>query len=743
MIFLIGACGAASPLHRGPLGAYVVAANASTTEGRYFPQFAFDGDGKTRWSSDFADDQWIENTFDRSVWIDSIVIRWETARAADYTVSVPDEAGRWNVIVTKRGGTGMEDVLLLNPAVRTEKVRIHCEKRATAWGSSIHEIMFHGSADGNPPAVNLVGWKAAPSPREAWERSIADRLLAESRQDPARSSELTDDRFLDLVERRAFAYFWWESDTVTGLTKDRGHNYASSEEWVVSSIAATGWALSACVIGVERGWVARDEGIERVRATLKTVADGPIRNVHGFFPHFVNMSTGEDEPGTEISTIDTVLFLSGMITAMEYFGDTVVSALATRIYKRVDWAWARDQDPRLVSMGVSANGKFIPYRWASAVDESPLVYILGLGSPTYPLDAESWYALERRPGSYDGYEYMTLPFAQTALYIYPTLWYDFRGKTDKSGLDFFENATNMSLGMRAYCLSEAEKFPGSYAPDRWGLGPADGLDDAYIVYGFPPGNPPMDGSLVVYAAAGSLPFLPNLSLATLRRLYDDHRDSWGKYGFPDSVNKSRGFVTRCVIGIDQGTVLLACENFRSGLLWKLFMRNSWIREATSRIGWKTRAVHGPAASIDLARSARWKAHRGDGSFALADIADVEWTDVAVPDRWENFGGAWDEYDGIGWIRTEFILSEEQRDAWKKSGSRITLTLGAVDDADQAYVNGVEVGRTPPGPDAYRMPRSYAVPFSILKSGANNVAIRGEDEGRGGGIWRGPIEIGPR
>lgn len=745
-LILVAGCGGGSASLSSPpeheLNSFIIAATASSFESRRFvPECAFDADSGTRWASVFKDGEWVEAKFAGPVSAKRIVVLWESARAADYTILGRLGDGPWAEIGSKKGAAGSEDRVDLTSAPNIDAMRIRCDRRATGWGNSILDIRVFGSTDAAPPSASLSGWKIPPTPQDERDREAATRLLAAAAADPASCAALDDDAFLDLVQRRAFDYFWHETDSATGLTRDRGRNFASSEEIEIASIAASGWTLSAYVIGAERGWVKREDALSRAKATLRTLADGPVRNVNGFFPHFVDVFTGKDQPGTEISTIDTVLFLAGMLTAMEYFGDSEVTALATRIYERIDWNWARDNDAHLVSMGVDAGGKFLPYKWGSAVDESPLVYLLGLGSPTHPLPDGCWDALSRQPGFFDGFEFMTIGGQQTPLFLYPALWYDFRGRKDKSGMDFHANAATALLAMREYCIQQAKPFPGCYGPELWGLGPADGPGDKYVVYGFPPGTPPMDGTVIPYVAGGAVPILPNHAIRTLRKIYDEGRRGWGKYGFPDSLNLGTKFFPRDVIGIDQGTILLGIENHRSGLIRRLFSNNSWIREATRRIGWTQRPrPEDPGGPLVLEKG--WRVKAGDGDYAKPETDDRDWMAVAMPDRWEHHGGTFAGYDGIGWYRVRFTLDATRLKAWQRGGRSVVLTLGAVDDADVAYLNGREIGKTAAGPDIYRKARRYAVPAGALKAGENVLAVRVDDTGGAGGIWTGPLELGP-
>jgi len=736
-----------SGAYSGSLTPFFVRADASSfQEPKLAPELAFDGKPDTRWASNFRDDEWIEGYFDRPVGIRKIEITWETARAADFVVYLADKRTNWVEMGRRTDAVGSIDTLNFAAPAVTTGIRIECKRRATSWGNSIFEVSVEGTADGQPPAVSLRDYQMKLSEWQLRERAVASNLLAAAAADPKTSRGMSDDAFLDLVERRSFDYFWWETHPTNGLTRDRGRNFESSEECYIASVAAVGFALTAYPIGVERGWITREEGLERTRITLDTFLHGPVRNIRGFFPHFVDIFSGKDAINTEISTIDTALFLAGMIVAIEYFQDPGLTAAARAIMERVEWDWARNGHPHFVTHGLHGDGRFLDARWGT-VTEGLLIYLLGLGSPTHPLPPESWHAIDRVTGEYRGYRFLIEHGFQSIFrYQYPALWYDFRGRTDRARADYFETVTLAVLAMREYCINQADRFSGSYGPDMWGLGAADGPGDAYMIYGFPPGEPysPTDGSVIPYAIAGSIPFLPQHSIRALRHLYDHHHQMWGKYGFADSVNPHVNFVARDAIGLDAGTILLGIENYRSRMVWKLFMQNEWIQQTTRAIGWTTRPrpwdEDGP---VDLARDVRWRFLAGGGDMASPQLDDSSWKQVVVPDFWENYGdgSVRKDYDGVGWLRATFNLDASRLANWTRSGRRIVLRLGAVDDADTTYVNGIMVGETAAGAEMFAKPRTYNVPAALLRAGRNVIAIRVTDLRGFGGIWKPPVELG--
>ncbi|NCC53333.1 MAG: hypothetical protein EOM20_19270 [Spartobacteria bacterium] len=777
VIALLAGC--AQP-YRGDLGPYVTSATASSQQDACTaPEAAFDNDADTAWRSRSSGQEWIQARFVIPVTIERIDIEWGDTRAATIEISVRDKNGQWQVLERRDQATQPRDEILLSAPILSDSLLLKCAPQPDADSFSIRRIRCTGVASQPAQSVGLYAWRcpekptqptpppvAEPTPQatpaaakeastepqetppmkdEPLPDEIVARLLAIADRDPKTSAVFTDDEFLDLVAERTFGYFWYETDPETGLTRDRGRNFGPSDELKHSSIAATGFALAAYPIGVERRWITREQGLERTRRTLRTFDEGLVRNIVGMYPHFVDMRTGKDCVNTEISTIDTALLIYGMIVAMEYFNDPEITKRSTRIFEKADWRAAMNGHDLFVTHGLHQDGSYINVHWGS-FSEGILIYPPAIGKTASPLSPKSWYALNRDRGSYGGYEFIVEHGFQSIFrYQYPALFLDFERWTDKTGIDYFENVTLAVLAMRAYCLDQSAQFPDSYGPDMWGLGAADGPGNRYYIYGFPPGEPysPTDGSVIPYAIAGSIPFLPKHSIRALRHLYDAHHYSWGKYGFADCVNPSQNFVASDVIGLDAGATLLGIENYRSGMIWKLFMRNRWIRRAGQRMGWQRKpSTSDPRAPFDLIRYGDWKLHQGDGDFAETKADDDTWIDVLVPEQWEHSSPFFQGYDGVGWYHCSFDLSQARLRQLFNPSFGPKLVIGGIDDADEAYLNGKRIGQTRAGPDVFRQERNYTIPNNLLRKGQNTLAIRVTDNGGAGGLWKPPVHITP-
>ena len=383
-----------------------------------------------------------------------------------------------------------------------------------------------------------------------------------------------DERLLDDLSRRCFDYFWRESDTRTGIARDRARADGSESlsPRYIGSTGATGFALTALCIGAERGWVSRDAARERALTALTTYAGGPAVNKHGWFYHFLDISTGARQYGSEVSTSDSTWLVAGALTARQYFReDHRIAQLASAIYERVDYRWMLNGHPYFLANGWTPETGFLPYRYERYC-QLACMYLLGIASPTHALHPDSWYQWRRDPFAYRGYNWYGRALLWT--YQYPFAWWDFRHRRETRGLkvDWFQNSITATLAHRAFCIDLAREFP-SWSGDFWGVTSSDGIG-GYQTWGGPPRTGHLDGTIVPCAAAGSLMLTPAVSLPALHAMKNRlGARLWQRYGFVDAFNPHNGWQATDKIGIDAGITLLSAENLRTGNVWKWFMSN--------------------------------------------------------------------------------------------------------------------------------------------------------------------------
>ena len=297
--------------------------------------------------------------------------------------------------------------------------------------------------------------------------------------------------FLDTVQRRTFDWFWETTNERNGLVPDRWPTKS------FSSIAAVGFGLTGYLVGVERGWITREQARDRVLTTLRFFWQAPqgsgptnVTGHRGFFYHFLDMERGLRFERVELSTIDTGLLLMGVLACRQYFdraeaADSTVRALADSIYFRVDWPWARNGAASL-TMGWHPESGFITSRWIG-YNEAMLLYALAMGSPTHPIGSGGVGGMDRglQVGFVPWTEYVM--FAPLFGHQYSHVWIDYRGIQDRwiraRGIDYFENSRRATLAHRAYAIANPGGWR-AYSDSIWGLTASDGpLDSSFVVLG--------------------------------------------------------------------------------------------------------------------------------------------------------------------------------------------------------------------------------------------------------------------
>ena len=420
---------------------------------------------------------------------------------------------------------------------------------------------------------------AAVAPFAGVVPALAQTLPAPA---PLRPSAFSpeDDQLLDEIQRLSCCFFWEQASPETGLVKDRCNaRKAIIDNSTVASIAATGFGLTALCIGDLRGYVSHAEARNRVLATLKFLHD-KLAQHRGFFYHFANINTGERVWDSEVSSVDTAILLCGILTCRTHFRDTDITLLAHAISNRVEWSWL-SEDTSLLPHGWLPEVGFLPYRW-DYYNEMMMMYLLGLGSPTYPLRTEAWDAWKRIPFNYEGMRYIG-SFAPLFVHQYSQAWFDFRGKRDRY-TDYFQNSVIATEVHRRFCIELHRRFP-DYSEDLWGITASDS-DHGYVVWGGPPEVGEIDGTVAPAAAGGSLPFLPQETIRVLRTIRSRYPKAWSCYGFVDALNPLKNWYDTDVVGIDTGITMVMAENARSGYIWKIFMENPEAQRGMDRAGFK-------------------------------------------------------------------------------------------------------------------------------------------------------------
>jgi hypothetical protein len=385
------------------------------------------------------------------------------------------------------------------------------------------------------------------------------------------------DALLDDIEGRACDFFYNEASPKTGLVRDRASASGRSLSRV-ASIAATGFGLSALCIAAKRNYLRPSDCEQRVEKTLAFLLED-CPHEHGFLYHFIDMESGQRMFGSELSSIDTALLLCGVLLCRQYFsGNTRIEALATTFYRRVDWEWMLNGGTTL-SMGWLPDQGFLKHRW-DIYSELMTMYLMAIGSPTHPVTADTWNALQRPVVQFGGIEYIS-GVAPLFIHQYAHAWCDYRDQRDLH-TNYFTNSIAATRAHQLWCLTEGRQFPW-IDQDMWGVSASDSRN-GYRVWGGPPAMGPLDGTLVPCAVAGSLPFLPAECSHVLLSMREKMGDKvMTRYGFVDAFNPKTNWFAEDILGIDQGVTILMAENLRSGFVWQYFMKNREITHAMSEV----------------------------------------------------------------------------------------------------------------------------------------------------------------
>ncbi|MGO4565496.1 glucoamylase family protein [Rhizobium sp. 2YAF20] len=420
---------------------------------------------------------------------------------------------------------------------------------------------------------------------------------------------LPTDEDLSRLQFTTLLYYLQVTNPDNGLVRDK------TEPSAPASIAAIGMALATIPVIVERGVIIREFAAKITRRRLRYLMDCPqgpepdSSGYKGFFYHFLDIETGRRVWQCELSTIDSAFLFAGALTVAAYFdGDTAEEAeirqLANALYERADWNWACDGGPSLTH-GWHPETGFIPHRW-QGYDEGLLLYILGLGSPTHPLEPASYTAYTAT------YDWKNI-YGRDVLYSGPLfthqlshMWVDFRGIRDEfmrqHDSDYFENSRQATFVQQEYAIRNPTNFVG-YGQYCWGFTASDGpgwvtreIDGVerqffdYIARGAPFG--PDDGTVSPWVVIASLPFAPEIVIPTVRNFARMNLGMTRLYGFKPSFNQTfpvedspiGSWVSPYHFGIDQGPVVLMIENYRSGLLWNIMRRSPPIKAGLKRAG---------------------------------------------------------------------------------------------------------------------------------------------------------------
>lgn len=412
-------------------------------------------------------------------------------------------------------------------------------------------------------------------------------------------TSISDDSLLTLIQYQTFQYFWDGAEPTSGMACERIHldgNYPQNDQHVVT-LGGSGFGVMALLVGIERGFITREEGFTRLQKIVNYLANAD--RFHGAWPHWLNGSTGKVQPfgkkdnGGDL--VETAFMIQGLLTVAEYFktGNEVEKQLVAdigKLWREVEWNWYT-QGKEVLYWHWSPN-----YGWemnfpVGGYNECLIMYVLAASSPTYPIKPEVYHKGWASDGAiakdtvYYGlntvlnfYEHNNDPTGPLFWAHYSYLGLNPKGLSDQYA-DYWKLNQNQAMIHYNYALDNPMKFKG-YGEKQWGL------TSSYSINGYAGHHPGGEdlGVISPTAALSSFPYTPAESMQFAKYLYFEADSLVGKYGPYDAYSQSNKWVLPHYLAIDQGPIPVMIENHRSQLLWKLFMQNKDVQNGLTKLG---------------------------------------------------------------------------------------------------------------------------------------------------------------
>jgi hypothetical protein len=416
--------------------------------------------------------------------------------------------------------------------------------------------------------------------------------------------QISDDSLLTLVEYRTFQYFWDGAEPVSGMAPERIHIdgvYPENDRNIVTT-GGSGFGVMAILAGIERKFITREQGYLR----LRHIADwlGKADRYHGAYPHWLNGETGKTKPfspndnGADL--VETAYLMQGLLTVRQYFEggnetEKQLSADIDKLWREVEWNWFTRGGEKAIYWHWSANLGWIMNFPVKGYNECLILYVMSASSPTFPVDPEAYHQGWARGGAIVSNQVtyglpLILKYNNCEQYGGPLFWSHYsylglnpQGLKDKYA-DYWQLNVNQTLINHKWCELNPLHHKG-YSSSRWGL------TASYSTIGYAahaPGERDDLGVISPTAALSSFPYTQDESMAALKDFYYNLGDKiFGKYGFYDAFSEQAGWYPKRYLAIDQGPTVIMIENYRSGLLWKLFMSSPDVLSGLNKLGFST------------------------------------------------------------------------------------------------------------------------------------------------------------
>ncbi len=409
---------------------------------------------------------------------------------------------------------------------------------------------------------------------------------------------LSDDQLLDLVQKQTFRYFWDFAHPKSGMARERSNRSFDYGDEVVTT-GGTGFGVMATIVASERKFITREQAAAHTKKIVDFLWKADM--FHGAFPHWLNGETGKvirfspKDDGADI--VETAFLFQGLLTAKQYY--TADNAVERDIRNKITWMWEGiewdwfTQNQHVLYWHWSPNNGWSMNHQIKGWNECLMTYVLAAASPKNSISRRVYDdGFTNNNTFYNGKKYFdtTLPLGFEyggPLFFahYSFLGLDPRGLNDGKA-DYFEQNKAHTLINRAYCIENPKGYKG-YSANSWGLTASDSWQ------GYAAHSPTEDlGVITPTAALSSFPYTPEYSMQALRHFYENKGDQiWTEYGFADAFSEQHNWVAKSHLAIDQGPIIVMIENYRSGLLWKLFMSNPDVKAGLTKLGFKSPALN--------------------------------------------------------------------------------------------------------------------------------------------------------
>lgn len=405
--------------------------------------------------------------------------------------------------------------------------------------------------------------------------------------------EISDEELLDLVQEQTFKYFWDFAEPNSGLARERSQDdaYGGDAPNIITT-GGSGFGIASFPVAVQRGFISRTDAIKRLQEILDFLEEIPT--YHGAFSHWYMGDTGQTRPFSDIDDggdlVETAFLIEGLFINRQFFdgddeAESDIRKRITTLYEAVEWDWYT-QGENVLYWHWSPTYNFQLDLEIKGWNESLIVYVLAAGSPTYPISKETYvqgWASNGNMIKNNTHYGINLPLGPK--YGGPLFFshYSFIGLNPTNLEDQFanywtQNTAHASINYE-YSVRNPKGYKG-YGEDSWGLTASDSHN------GYSAHSPNNDlGVITPTAALSSFPYTPEKSMAALRHFYKDKKSKlWGPYGFYDAFSEEHNWIADGYLAIDQGPIIGMIENYRTGLLWDLFMKNEEVKSGLDKLG---------------------------------------------------------------------------------------------------------------------------------------------------------------